>query len=173
MRDKQGLTPKQAEFVRQYLIDLNGTQAAIRAGYSPRTANEQAVDLLAKPSIASAVSIAKDKRGAKVGIKAENVLRQIAWMTFGDPSLFADENDVPIPLSKLPPEAKAMIQAIEWAKDGSVRYKICDRNSAAEKLMKHLGLYEKDNGQKGDAVADLLAAIHSAGSRLAVTNGRT
>lgn len=49
------LTPKQERFVEEYLVDLNGTQAAIRAGYSPKTANEQASAMLAKPSIQEAV----------------------------------------------------------------------------------------------------------------------
>jgi hypothetical protein len=54
-------TPKQQAFIREYLVDLNGTQAAIRAGYSPRTANEQAAELLAKPSIRDAVTSGKEK----------------------------------------------------------------------------------------------------------------
>ena len=50
------LTPKQAAFVREYVVDLNATQAAIRAGYSPKTANEQASRLLANVSVATAVA---------------------------------------------------------------------------------------------------------------------
>ena len=50
------LSPKQALFVREYLIDLNATQAAIRAGYSAKTARQQAADLLAKPDIAEEIA---------------------------------------------------------------------------------------------------------------------
>lgn len=71
-----GLTPKQADFVREYLIDLNGTQAAIRAGYSPKTANEQSSQLLAKLHIANAVAAAQAERAAKCDIDALWVLRQ-------------------------------------------------------------------------------------------------
>ena len=53
-RDKV-LTPRQARFVEEYLKDLNGTQASIRAGYSAKTANEQAAQNLAKLSIQQAV----------------------------------------------------------------------------------------------------------------------
>lgn len=73
-----GLTPKQEAFVREYLIDLNGTQAAIRAGYSAKTANEQAARLLAKANVAEAVSAAKAERAEKTGINAEWVLRETA-----------------------------------------------------------------------------------------------
>jgi hypothetical protein len=49
------LSPKRQRFVDEYCADFNGTQAAIRAGYSPRTANEQAASLLAIPSVKAAV----------------------------------------------------------------------------------------------------------------------
>lgn len=75
MGTDRGLTPKQAAFVREYLVDLNGTQAAIRAGYSKHTANEQAADLLARPSIKAAVEAGKAERAAKLDINAETVLR--------------------------------------------------------------------------------------------------
>ena len=55
------LTPKQQRFVEEYIKDLNGTQAAIRAGYSPKTANEQAVRLLANVSIKTAIDSELEK----------------------------------------------------------------------------------------------------------------
>ncbi len=70
------LTPKQAMFVKEYLKDLNGTQAAIRAGYSKKTANAIATENLAKPFIAGAVKVEMDKRAEKVDIDAEWVLRE-------------------------------------------------------------------------------------------------
>lgn len=71
------LTPKQAMFVREYLVDLNGTQAAIRAGYSEKTANEQASRLLANVSVREAVAEGSKARAAKVDISAEYVLQTI------------------------------------------------------------------------------------------------
>jgi len=71
------LTPKQALFVKEYLVDMNGTQAAIRAGYSERTANEQASRLLANASIREAVAENSKARAAKVDITAEYVLQTI------------------------------------------------------------------------------------------------
>lgn len=70
------MTPKQEAFVREYLIDLNGTQAAIRAGYSPATANEQASRMLANVSVAEAVAKAKAERAEKCEIDALWVLRE-------------------------------------------------------------------------------------------------
>ena len=59
------LTPKQARFVAEYLNDLNATQAAIRAGYSKRSACSQAFDLLRKPEIAAAVQARREKLAEK------------------------------------------------------------------------------------------------------------
>lgn len=71
------LTPKQERFIQEYLIDLNGTQAAIRAGYSAKTANEQAARLLANASIREKVQSAMDKRSETLGIDAQYVLQTI------------------------------------------------------------------------------------------------
>jgi phage terminase small subunit len=68
------LNPKQQRFVEEYLVDRNGTQAAIRAGYSPKTANVQASDLLAKPNIAAAVAEGSAKLSEKTGLDAQWVL---------------------------------------------------------------------------------------------------
>lgn len=74
--DKE-LTPKQAMFVREYLIDLNATQAAIRAGYSKKTANEQGARLLANVSVAKSVQAAMDERAKSVDLNATYVLKGI------------------------------------------------------------------------------------------------
>lgn len=71
------LTPKQAAFVREYLVDLNATQAAIRAGYSPNGARVQGCRLLAEPNIAAEIKAAQDKRARKTEITAEKVLADI------------------------------------------------------------------------------------------------
>ena len=71
------LTPKQQRFVEEYLIDLNATQAAIRAGYSPRTANEQGAQNLAKLSISEAIAEAQNKRVERTEITQDYVLTNI------------------------------------------------------------------------------------------------
>lgn len=69
------LTPKQQRFVDEYLIDLNATQAAIRAGYSPKTANEMGAENLAKPSIKQAIEQAKAERSERTKITQDDVLK--------------------------------------------------------------------------------------------------
>ncbi|MEQ2653652.1 terminase small subunit [Desulfovibrio piger] len=75
------LTDKQAAFVREYLVDLNATQAAIRAGYSERTAYSVGQRLLKNVEIQRAVAAAQAKRARRVEIKAEDVLRGVIEVT--------------------------------------------------------------------------------------------
>lgn len=79
------LDPRQQRFVREYLIDPNGTQAAIRAGYSANSAAEQAYDLLRKAHIKDAIQAGQKKLQDKLDIKAENVVRQLALIATADP----------------------------------------------------------------------------------------
>ena len=70
------LTAKQEMFCQEYLIDLNATQAAIRAGYSTKTAKDIGCENLAKPNVAARIQILFGERAAKVEVNAEWVLRQ-------------------------------------------------------------------------------------------------
>lgn len=72
------LSPKQQRFVEEYLVDLNGTQAAIRAGYSAKGAKVQAVRLLTNANVSAAVTAAKLERSEKTKINAEWVLNRLA-----------------------------------------------------------------------------------------------
>lgn len=78
------LTAKQQRFVDEYLVDLNATQAAIRAGYSAATARSIAAENLTKPNIAAAVSAAQAERAKRTGITADRVLEDLARVAFGD-----------------------------------------------------------------------------------------
>lgn len=68
------LTPKQAAFVAEYLTDLNATQAAIRAGYSPKTAYRTGADNLRKPQIAAAIAEAQADRSKRLQVTADDVV---------------------------------------------------------------------------------------------------
>lgn len=71
------MTPKQQRFVQEYLIDLNATQAAIRAGYSARTANREGTRLLSKAVIQEAIGLAKSERSARVQLTQDWVLGRL------------------------------------------------------------------------------------------------
>lgn len=79
------LTPRQLSFCDEYLVDLNGTQAAIRAGYSERTANEQAVRLLANVRIRENIDQRIAERSERVKLTADDVVRHVSEIIEADP----------------------------------------------------------------------------------------
>ena len=79
------LTAKQAAFVKEYLVDLNATQAAIRAGYSERSAYSIGQENLCKPEIQAAIQEEVKKRSERTEITADMVLREFAKLAFFDP----------------------------------------------------------------------------------------
>jgi len=167
------LTPKQARFVDEYLIDLNGTQAAIRAGYSADTAQEQASRLLSNVMVAEAV--AERQKGIQVSthVTQERVIREIARIALFDPRKMFDDDGRPLHVSQLDEDTAAAIAGLEVVAKGNadmgfgevLKYKVADKNAALEKLCRFLGLYEQDNKQKTDPLSELLKAI---GSRSAI-----
>jgi phage terminase small subunit len=150
---KTGLTEKQAEFVRQYLIDLNATAAAIRAGYSPRTANEQASRLLANVSIGDAVAKAMAARSARTGIKAERVLRGLAAAAFGDPRKVVQWGPGYVTLvdsEGLSEEDAQTVQEVSVVKGKGLKVKFSDRLRACDLLLRHLGVAGDAEGGDDD-----------------------
>lgn len=219
-----GLTLKQQRFVDEYLVDLNATQAAIRAGYSPDTAGAIGHENLKKPEIALALQEARRAQQERTGITADRVLREIALVAFADarelsqvvkgccrhcwgeghkrqrtigemnaamalwqknggtPADFDEEGGIgynphrpPHPecpdclghghahvvigdTRNLTPAALALYAGAKETKYG-IEMLTHSKMAAVEMLNKHLGVYEKDNQQKADPLAALLARI--------------
>jgi phage terminase small subunit len=78
------LTPRQQRFVEEYLVDLNGKQAAIRAGYSPKTAEVTASQNLRIPKVQAAITAAQARRSQRTEITQDTVLRELAVLAQSD-----------------------------------------------------------------------------------------
>lgn len=151
------LTPKQEKFIDEYLKDLNGTQAAIRAGYSPRSANEMAARLLAKDSISSEIASRRQKLSDDCGITRERVVKEMARLAFLDIRKFFDDEGNPIHISKLDDDCAAAVNGFDVATTGNseigvgqiLKYKIPDKNKALDNLAKILGYLDKDRQKEG------------------------
>lgn len=149
------LTPKQARFVEEYLVDLNATQAAIRAGYSERTANEQGARLLAHVSVSAAVQEAQAARSKRTEITQDRVLLELARIAFSDVlnHYEADEmgrvtvtEDAPEGASAAVSSVKRKVRTFTDSDDNTettveVEYKVWDKNTALANLGRHLGLF--------------------------------
>lgn len=148
------LTPKQRRFVDEYLIDLNATQAAIRAGYSPKTANEQGARLLANVSIAKAIQEARDKQQERTEITQDRVLLEYARIAFFDPRKLFRSDGSPKPVEELDTDTAAALAGLEVREEFegagenrtfvgyTKKYKLANKLGALDSLAKHLGLFE-------------------------------
>ena len=147
------LTPKQERFCEEYLIDLNATQAAIRAGYSEKTANRIASQNLSKLDISKYITELKKEREEKIGITAERVLAEIEKMAFVKESDFYHDDGTPKQLSELTEDQKSALKfyntkSIKVGEDEYIDvpvFAVHDKQKSLDMLMKHLGQYEKDN----------------------------
>jgi len=152
------LTPKQEAFVQEYLVDLNATQAAIRAGYSKRTAYRTGADNLKKPQIATAIAKAKVERAKRVEITADRVLEELARIGFANVrDLFEwdEESATFISSRDLTEEQAAAVASVKaettryTRDDGTTETKIKlelkthDKLGALREIGKHLGIADK------------------------------
>ena len=137
------LTPKQACFVEEYLVDLNATQAAIRAGYSERRASEFGYSLLQKNTVQGAIEAAQRERSARTGVTADRVVQEIARVAFSslrDVATWGPSGVQVRPDDEITPEAAAAIAEISETNTG-VKVKLHNKVAALEQLARHVGLY--------------------------------
>lgn len=107
------LTPKQQRFVQEYLIDLNATQAAIRAGYSPKNADCIGPKLLAKPQIAALIAAAKQQRAERTGIDADWVLQQLKEIYDTDRTAIYTDDQKLRPIKDWPERLRRLLRGIK------------------------------------------------------------
>ena len=89
---QDGLTEQQVLFCKEYVIDLNGKQAAIRAKYSEDTAESQASRLLSKVKVKQFIQLLMDKRSTKLELDADDILRELMKIGYADIRTIFDED---------------------------------------------------------------------------------
>lgn len=148
------LSAKQQRFVEEYLVDKNATQAAIRAGYSEKTAGVMGYENLRKPAVAEAVEAGLAKMAEKSEITAERVIAELGKIAFADiRKIFGPQGDL-LSIAELEDEIAGALASVEIVtkpgdgdEDGnrSVDYvhkiRLSDKRAALVDLGKHLGLF--------------------------------
>ncbi len=147
---EQQLTDRQERFCREYVVDLNATQAAIRAGYSSKTANRIATKILSKAVIKKKIAQLQSEIAKRTEITADMVVRELAAIGFADVRECFDQLGNIINPKKLPDsiaKVVAGIDVIEVKKDVKVKkLKLWNKVAALESLAKHLGMYQQESG---------------------------
>ncbi len=124
-----GLNGKRLVFAREYLVDQNATAAAIRAGYSPRTAKQQGSRLLTKVDVQRFVRDGLARRVAKLELTTENLDKELAGVCFLDPARLVDpETGAFLPLRAMPEDVRRVVRTVKvqelWAGKGPDRKQI-------------------------------------------------
>lgn len=139
------MTKKQKRFCEEYLIDLNATQAAIRAGYSPDTAKAIGCENLTKPDIRAHIDRAMAERSRRTGVNADRVVQELAKIAFVNATDVIDPKTATVKEDALP-EDTAAIQSVKvkaFGEDGLEReIKMADKLKALEMLGRHLGMFK-------------------------------
>lgn len=150
-----GLTAKQARFVDEYMVDLNATQAAIRSGYSAKTAADIGRQLLRKTPVAKAIAERKRSASERIGVTAEAVVAELAKIGFANMADYmraGGDGDPYLDFSKLTRDQAAALSEVtvedfkkgrgEAARDvRRIKFKLHDKRAALVDLGKHLGIF--------------------------------
>ncbi len=151
------LSDRQLRFIQEYQVDLNATQAAIRAGYSKKGARVRGSELLANRNIAAEIAKAGRAIGDKLGIKAADVLEELRRIGFANmlDYLVINENGVPyVNLSDLTREQATAISEVtvrtfqrgggdgeEQVQVEQTKFKLADKRAALVDIGRHFGMF--------------------------------
>ena len=163
------MTPRQKRFVEEYLVDLNATQAAIRAGYSARSAGHNAYALLKRPEVKAGVARGRARLARSSKVSAERVIQEYAALAFSDLRQLADwgpDGVVPKAAGEISDEAARALAEVSdtrsRAGSGTVKVKLHDKKGALDALARHLGLFVERHevtGKDGAALPPLKVVI--------------
>jgi phage terminase small subunit len=169
----KALTDKQEAFVQEYLVDLNATQAAIRAGYSENSAKQIGHELMGKAEIQEALASAMKARADRLEVKADDILRELMFILKSDLAQAYDEDGRVLPVHQMPENFRRALAAVEvdeiLERDQAdpqgprvlagftKKLKLWDKTKAAEMLGKYLKLWvDKVEHDFTDGLADRL-----------------
>lgn len=141
------LNEKQERFCREYLVDLNGAQAAIRAGYSKKTARAIAYELLTKPHVQSYLLELRGKVAQKLEITQERVAQEYARLGFFDVRNLYNDDGTPKAISDLDDDTAAAVVGVDTATIGNqdvgigqvLKIRLADKKAALDSICKMFG----------------------------------
>lgn len=141
------------------MIDLNATQAAIRAGYSAKTANEQAAQLLAKLSIQAEIERLKAVISTRNDITHDRIVQEQARLAFSNHRWLHDDRGEPIPINLLSVDAAACIASVEIDDNGRYKYKLWDKTKALIDLAQRVPVPAQSTQKSPDDDNNFTASI--------------
>ena len=144
------LTPKQARFVEEYIVDPNATQAAIRAGYSKRTARAIGCENLTKPNIAAEIAKNRAARTVRTQVTADDVVQRLQLLASAELPNAASWDSVSVALvdsDKLSAAERAAVRSVKMGQYGP-EIRFSDPAPYLRMLGEHTGLFEAGQQQQ-------------------------
>lgn len=147
------LTDKQARFVQEFLVDLNGTQAAVRAGYSARTANRTAFKLLQHDGVKAELAKRQRQLVEKLEITQERVVAELRCIAFSDIRDFVDWDEGGIrvkhstELSTVASRCLKNVSNVQRANSRLIKVELHDKLGALHRLGIYLGMWGMNKGK--------------------------
>lgn len=150
---KESAEARRAAFIEAYLSNgANARDAAIQAGFSPASAASQGSRLLKNVNVAHEIANRRTEIVAALELSTERTIKEVSRLAFVDPRKIINDDGSIKRLHELDDDTAAAVASFEIDKDGVIKYKFWDKNSALEKAAKVQGLYEKDNNQQAAQV---------------------
>ncbi|GBQ90324.1 terminase small subunit [Gluconacetobacter johannae DSM 13595] len=135
------LSLRQQRFVAEYLVDLNGRQAAIRVGYSARNAERQVTKLMARPAVRAAIAAGQATRVRRTEVSQDRVISELSCLAFYDAGVIgAQRLEGPADIAGLPEDVRRAIVGWSWDKAGNFTVKLSPKTASLDLLARHLGL---------------------------------
>lgn len=135
------LTAKEERFIHEFLVDGNGTQAAIRAGYSAACANRMAYKLMQREAVKLRLAAVSKKALEKIDVKVDDILRELVRIADFDWIRACDSKGKLLPPHLMPEDIRRAIASIEVGSRGKLKVKFHSKISALELLGKYRKLF--------------------------------
>lgn len=164
-------------FCREYTVDRNATRSATVAGYSPKTAGQQASRLLKNVKVRARIEQLLAEIAARNDVTVDRVLKEYARLGFHDARRFFMDDGTPIPIQELDDDTAAALAGMEVLEEfegtGKERkfigytkkFKLADKKGALDSMARFLGMFVKDNEQKNNPLKEMFELLNASRGR--------
>lgn len=175
---KAAASDREDLFAKEYVANgRNGAKAAETAGYSKTSARRQAVRMLEKPSVKEKINALTEAVSKELDVSIKRNIQERATLAYYDVGeLVQYDIKGPKDIAKIPEHLRRVITGWKWDKNGRFMIQLADKHSHLTALDKHLGVYDKDNQQKGaagsKALQEFFQAIYGDRNKLPINHGQ-